>query len=396
VPPSPATFLVPDDETYDEARALWNGRIDRHPAAVVRVTSTDDVAAALQFARDHDRGIPVRGGGHHVTGSAVLDDAIVVDLSELTDVTVDAGAQTVRLGGGCRVSDVLSETRKHGLAITCGSAAHNGVAGSTLAGAIGWVRPDHGLGVDELRSVEVVTIDGEVLTASAGENSDLFWGVRGGGANFGVATSFEFNCSELGPGVTVARPIYPAPDDETVRDLFGQYRAYAADAPREVTSMAIVTSVPSLPFVPQDPRRADVHDLRGVFRRPCRGRGRHAPAPRVRRPCHGHEHPDAVPGAPRNRRRTVPRRRPVLVALAVRRLADRTARRRVGVAACHGQVPRYVRRAILLAPTASRPVGSATLGLCSGPYSLEVLAQQIPGSRSPTTGTPRHNWRARA
>ncbi|MFB6192255.1 MAG: FAD-binding oxidoreductase [Haloarculaceae archaeon] len=251
-------LIVPGDETYDEARALWNGRIDRHPAAVVSATSTDDVAAALRFARAHDRPIAVRGGGHHVTGSAVVDDGVVIDLSELTDVAVDADARTVRVGAGCRVSDVLSATQEHGLAIACGSAAHNGVAGSTLAGAIGWVRRTHGLGVDGLRSVELVTVDGEVLTASGTEHPDLFWGLRGGGANFGVATSFEFDCFELGPEVAVAQPIYPAPDEGTIRDLLGGYRAYLADAPEEVTSMAIVTSVPPLPFVPQEVHGAPV------------------------------------------------------------------------------------------------------------------------------------------
>jgi len=250
--------ITPGDEDYHDARALWNGRIDRFPAAIVRVISTDDVAAAIRFARENDRGIAVRGGGHHVTGSAVVDDGVVIDCSDLTEVDLDVEARTVRVGAGCRVSDVLSATQEHGLAIACGSAAHNGLAGSTLGGAIGWVRRAHGLGIDGLRSVELVTVDGEVLTASETENPELFWGIRGGGANFGVATSFEFDCFELGPEVAVAQPIYPAPDEGTVRDLLGQYRDYVADAPREVTSMAIVTSVPPLPFVPREAHGAPV------------------------------------------------------------------------------------------------------------------------------------------
>lgn len=250
--------ITPTDESYHQARALWNGRLDRFPAAIVRVESTADVAAALRFAREHGRQIAVRGGGHHVTGSAVVDDGIVIDLARLTDVAVDPEARTVRVGAGCRVSDVLSETQQHGLAITCGSAAHNGVAGSTLGGAIGWVRREHGLGIDGLRSVELVTVNGDVLTASETEHPELFWGVRGGGANFGVVTSFEFDCFELGPEVAVAQPIYPAPDEATVRDLLGQYREFVAEAPREVTSMAIVTSVPPLPFIPQEAHGAPV------------------------------------------------------------------------------------------------------------------------------------------
>jgi FAD/FMN-containing dehydrogenase len=143
-------------------------------------------------------------------------------------------------------------TQEHGLAVVCGSAAHNGVAGSTLGGAIGWVRREHGLGIDNLRSVELVTVDGDVLTASAEENPDLFWGVRGGGANFGVVTSFEFDCVEVGPEVAVAQVAYPAPDAEAIAALLRQYRDYASDAPRGVTSMAIATSVPPLPFVPRE------------------------------------------------------------------------------------------------------------------------------------------------
>jgi FAD/FMN-containing dehydrogenase len=244
--------VTPDHDDYHAARAVWNGRIDRFPAAIVRVTSADDVAATLAFARANDLQIAVRGGGHHVTGSAVVDGGVVVDLSTLTTVDLDPDARTVRVGAGCRVSDVLSVTQPHGLAIACGSAAHNGVAGSTLGGAIGWIRRQHGLGVDSLRSVELVTVGGDTLTASADENPDLFWAVRGGGANVGVVTSFEFDCVELGPEVAVAQVAYPAPDAETAAGLFRDYRAYVADAPDEVTSMAIRMSVPALPFVPPE------------------------------------------------------------------------------------------------------------------------------------------------
>lgn len=244
--------VTPTDASYDDVRTLWNGRVDRYPAFVVRVASTADAAAAVRFARDHDLRLAVRGGGHHVTGSALVDGGLVVDLSSLTAVELDAERRTVRVGAGCRVSDVLAVTQEHGLAVVCGSAAHNGVAGSTLGGAIGWLRRAHGLGVDSLRSAEVVTVDGEVLTASTDENADLFWGLRGAGANFGVVTSFEFDCVPVGPAVAVAQVAYPAPDAASVERLLRDYRAYAADAPDEVTSMAVVTSVPPLPFVPPE------------------------------------------------------------------------------------------------------------------------------------------------
>jgi FAD/FMN-containing dehydrogenase len=256
--------IVPDD-AYHAARSLWNGRIDRFPAVIVQVTSTDDVAAALGFAREHELGIGVRGGGHHVTGSALVDGGLVVDLANLTDVELDAETWTIRVGAGCRVSDVLSVTQEHGLAIACGSASHNGVAGSTLGGAIGWVRRKHGLGVDGLRSVEVVTVDGDVLTASATENPELFWALRGGGANFGVVTSFEFDCFELGPEVAVAQVAYPAPDAEATADLFRRYREYVAGAPDEVTSMALRTFVPPFPFVPAEFHGAPIVLFFGVY-----------------------------------------------------------------------------------------------------------------------------------
>jgi FAD/FMN-containing dehydrogenase len=257
--------ITPEDGAYHDVRALWNGRIDRFPAVIVQVTSTDDVAAALRFAREHDLQLAVRGGGHHVTGSALVDGGLVVDCSGLATVDLDVDARTVRVGAGCRVSDVLSVIQEHGLAIACGSAAHNGIAGSTLGGAIGWVRRKHGLGVDSLRSAEVVTLDGDVLTASADENPDLFWALRGGGANFGVVTGFEFDCFELGPEVAVAQVAYPAPDAEATADLFRQYRAYAADAPDEVTSMALRTFVPPFPFVPAEFHGAPIVMFFGVF-----------------------------------------------------------------------------------------------------------------------------------
>jgi len=246
------TVIGPDDDGYHGARAVWNGRIDRFPAAIVHVTSTDDVAATVRFARERDRPIAVRGGGHHVTGSAVIDDGIVIDLSALTDVDVDPETRTVRVGAGCRVSDVLSATGEYGLAVPTGSAAHTGVAGSTLAGGIGWARREHGLGIDRLRSVDVVTVDGEVLTASADENEALFWAVRGAGARVGIVTSLTFEGFDLPPEVAFVQVAYPAPDAETVVELFRQYRDYVADAPDEVTSMAVYASVPPLPLVPTE------------------------------------------------------------------------------------------------------------------------------------------------
>lgn len=257
--------ITPEDDSYHDARAVWNGRIDRFPAVIVRVSSTEDTAESISFARKHDLQLAVRGGGHHVTGSAVVDDGLVVDLSNLAEVDVDPEARSVRVGAGCRVSDVLSKTQEHGLAFPCGSAAHNGVAGSTLGGAIGWARRKHGLGVDALRSVEIVTVEGDVLTASETENAELFWGVQGGGANFGVVTSFEFDCFELGPEVAAAMVAYPAPDAETTAELFQQYRATLAETPREITPIVLRTSVPPLPLVPPEYHGAPIVMIFAVY-----------------------------------------------------------------------------------------------------------------------------------
>ena len=257
--------ITPDHDAYHRARAVWNGRIDRFPAVIVRVASADDVAPALRFARDHQLQIAVRGGGHHVTGSAVVDDRRLIDLSNLTDVTVNPDARTVRVGAGARTGDVLSATGEHGLAIPCGSAADTGIAGSTLAGAIGWIRRKHGLGIDALRSVDLVTGDDETRRAGQTDHDDLFWGIRGGGANFGVVTAFEFECADIGPEVAVAQVAYPAPAPDTAAAHFRRYREYVADAPDEISSMALRSAVPSLPFVPAEAHGAPIVMVYAVY-----------------------------------------------------------------------------------------------------------------------------------
>ena len=254
-----------DDAGYEEARHLWNGAVDRHPAVFVRAASTDDVATAIAAARDHDLPLSVLGGGHHVTGSALVDDGLVVDMSGMNDVTIDPESRTTRVGPGARVADVLTPAQEHGLSPIVGSAAQTGIAGSTLAGGIGWLRRKFGLGVDHLQSVELVTTDGTVLTVSADENPELFWAVRGGGATVGVVTSFELGLVEVGPEVAIAQLIYPI---ERAGDVLRAYRTHAAEAPDELTSLVVLMRIPPIPMVPPEAIGAPVVMVYGIYAGP--------------------------------------------------------------------------------------------------------------------------------
>lgn len=241
--------ITSEDAAYEDACSLWNGAVDRRPALVVRATSTDDVATAVTFAREHDLQLGVRGGGHHVTGCALVDDGLVVDLTEMAEVAIDPVEKVARVGPGARVSDVLDPAQEHGLAPIVGSAAQNGIAGSTLAGGIGWLRRAHGLGVDHLRSVELVTVDGAVLVASESEHADLFWGVRGGGPNFGIVTAFEIGLVEVGPAVMIAQVAYPI---DAAGEVLRGFREWSRDAPREATSILVAMHIPPLAMIPPE------------------------------------------------------------------------------------------------------------------------------------------------
>lgn len=235
------TVFQPGDPGYDEARTIRNGLIDRRPALIVRCSGAADVIAAVNFARDHGLLLSVRGGGHNVAGNAMNDGGLVIDLSAMKAVYVDPAARIAHVQGGATWAELDRETQVYGLATPGGVVASTGVAGLTLHGGMGHLRSKHGLSLDNLRSVQIVTADGQIRTASKEENPDLFWAARGAGANFGVVTSFEFQLHPVGPQVTLCAVMYHQNDAPQV---LRRWRDYIASAPDEFTPLAVLWSVP--------------------------------------------------------------------------------------------------------------------------------------------------------
>lgn len=254
-----------EDAGYDDARRLWNGMIDKHPALIARCTGTADVVAAVKFARAHELLVAVKGCGHNVAGNALVDDGLVIDLSQMNAVRVDADAKTAHVQPGADWGDIDHETQHYGLVTPGGQVSTTGVAGFTLGGGMGNVRRKWGLASDNLLSVEIVTADGEVRTASHDEHPDLFWAVRGGGGNFGVATSFEFQLHELGPEIYGAVTIYPL--DEAV-DVIRNWRDYVVDSPDEVTCDLLLWGMPPFPEVPPEQHWAPVIIVTAMYAGP--------------------------------------------------------------------------------------------------------------------------------
>ena len=240
-------LLVPHDDGYDEARVVQNGLIDRRPGLIVQCSGTADVIDAVNLARERGLLSAVRAGGHSIAGYGVCDDALMLDLSVMRGVWVDPGARTVRVQGGATWGDVDRESQAFGLAVPGGVVSTTGVAGLTLGGGIGWLHRAYGLACDHLRSVEIVTADGQLRRASEAENPDLFWAVRGGGGNFGVVTTFEFTAHPLGPVVPVAAVMYPV---DNASELFRAWRAWASTAPDEAMSRAVFWWMPEDPNLP--------------------------------------------------------------------------------------------------------------------------------------------------
>jgi FAD/FMN-containing dehydrogenase len=247
-------LIRPGDPAYDEARQVWNGMISHRPALIARVQNAGEVAAALALARADALPVSIRGGGHNVAGLAVGDGSLVIDLSFMTAVTVDAGRRRVRVGGGARWADVDAAAGVHGLATPGGVVSDTGVAGLTLSGGLGWLRRKHGLSCDALRSAEVVTADGRTLRASRDEHADLFWALRGGGGNFGVVTELEFELYPVGPIVATAVAVYPM---RAATACLREFRELAPGLPDAVSALAVLSPVPDDPAFPASVRGAD-------------------------------------------------------------------------------------------------------------------------------------------
>jgi FAD/FMN-containing dehydrogenase len=241
--------LGPQDEGYDDARSIWNGAIVRRPACIVRCTGVADVVAAVHFARERDLLVAVRSGGHGVGGHALCDGGLVIDLSSMKGIHVNPQTRTARAEAGVLWGELDRETQLFGLATVGGIVSHTGIAGVTLGGGIGWLMRKHGATVDNLLSVDLVTADGELVTASEDENPDLFWGVRGGGGNFGIVTSFEYRLHPVGP-IVLAGPIFHALEDAP--EVLRFYRELAAASPDELTTIVELELAPPLPFLPED------------------------------------------------------------------------------------------------------------------------------------------------
>ncbi len=241
--------LLPGEAAYETARAVWNAMISRHPAAILRCTSREDIVAGVRFAADHRLAVSVKGGGHNVAGHAVGDGALMLDLSAMRGVSVDPVARTAWVDGGATWAEVDGATQVHGLATPGGLISETGVGGLTLSGGIGWMRCKHGLSIDNLIAAEVVTADGSVCIASADTHPDLFWALRGGGGNFGVVARFCFELHPFGPEVMFAAPIYLASGGAGPIRF---WRDFLADKSDRVSSVAEFSTVPESPDFPPE------------------------------------------------------------------------------------------------------------------------------------------------
>lgn len=255
-------ILVSGQDGYDGARAVWNAMIDRKPALIARCKNVDDVVKTVIYARDHNLPVSIRGGGHNVAGHAVCDDGVMIDLSQMRTVQVDADNRRARVEGGATWGDVDSETQKFGLATPGGLISDTGVAGLTLSGGIGWLRSAYGLCIDNILSVEMVTADGQLRTASETENADLFWAIRGGGGNFGVITMFEFALHPVGPQVMFCAPIYPL---EAGAGPIRFWRDFLADKNDDVGSLVEFSTVPEGPDFPRESWGKRVYTIAAVY-----------------------------------------------------------------------------------------------------------------------------------
>lgn len=239
-------LLPPGSPGYDESRTIWNAMIDRRPGLIIRCTSNADVAQGVRLAREHDLILAVRGGGHNIAGNSVTDGGLMLDLSPMKAIKIDQAKRTARVGAGATLADLDREAQAFGLATPVGVNSTTGIAGLTLGGGFGWLSRRLGLTIDNLLSAEVVLANGEVVQASATENPDLFWGIRGGGGNFGVVTSFEFQLHQIGPEVLSGLIIHPL---DAAQEVLRFYREFLPTTPEEFACWFVMRKAPPLPFL---------------------------------------------------------------------------------------------------------------------------------------------------
>ncbi|CAN7388262.1 FAD-binding oxidoreductase [Variovorax sp. LjRoot130] len=250
------------DAAYDEARKVWNGTVDRRPALIARCMKDSDVQAAVRFAAAHKMLLSVRGGGHHIAGNAVAEGGLMIDLSGMRTVVIDAAKRTARVAAGALLGDFDREAQAHGLATPLGINSTTGVAGLTLGGGFGWLTRRHGLTIDNLLRATVVIADGTERVASPTSEPELFWALRGGGGNFGVATSFEFQLHEVGPEVYSGLVVYPFAQAQQV---LRAWRDFTAGAPDELSVWTVMRKAPPLPFLPESVHGTEVVILPLVY-----------------------------------------------------------------------------------------------------------------------------------
>jgi FAD/FMN-containing dehydrogenase len=248
-------LVTPDSDNYDEVREIWNAMIDRRPSMIVRCASADDVAAAVNFARENDLLVTIRGAGHNIAGNSIADGALMIDLSAMKSVSVDTVGKIAKVDPGVTLGELDTATQEHGLALSVGINSTTGIAGLTLGGGFGWLSRTYGMTIDNLIGAEVVTANGEKVRASADSHPDLFWAIRGGGGNFGVVTSFEFQLSPVGPEILSGLVVHSASDARACLDF---YRDFADQAPDELTTWVVMRKAPPLPFLPEEVHGTDV------------------------------------------------------------------------------------------------------------------------------------------
>ncbi len=253
--------VLPDDPDYDEARKIWNAMIDRRPAVIVRCADADDVAPAIQFARERGLDIAIRGAGHNIAGNAICADGLVIDFSAMRNVRIDPANRRAHVEAGATLRDFDQAAQEHALATPVGINSTTGIAGLTLGGGFGWLTRKYGMTIDNLLAAEVVSANGNRLAANQKENADLFWALRGGGGNFGVVTGFEFALHAVGPEILAGLMVFPF---DQAAQVLRRYREFVNSAPEELNVWVVLRQAPPLPFLPERVHGKEVAVL-GVF-----------------------------------------------------------------------------------------------------------------------------------